>query len=417
MEWQPVGTITTTRDYAFTPVVTSTLFKLKHTSAIATKSDLKIVIRQAFEDDDQLALFDYKLINCKAEQDILLFSLPKGLPGRKLAIKRVDNLSDSWSIEIESLNFVEQGVDVPITLSDLLELQQQINSLTDAIALKALDIDLDNHTANTNNPHSVTAQQVGADPVGSAIASVATHESTTNHPIATTSDRGMMAAADKSKLDGIAPGATANENNAFLLNRNNHKGTQPVSTVEGLQAAFDSFVNLTTSQIISGVKSFNNLVYLAQQLIVNTYITANNYYFGNTPLSVEILRTVTTTNNFCTDIGYFDLSDGGVSFRLNLVISDTYFSLAKTYIVVTSFASDTGWLKLIPLKESVHDFYNNCEIDIRIHLTKTYLRIRRTGGDGYNGTAIIRLEFTGYSGTYFEETFNTTVDNNVTGTY
>lgn len=103
MEWQPVGTIITTKDYAFTPIVTGTLFKLKHTSAIANKSNLKIVIRQAFEDDGQLALFDYKLINCKVEQDILLFNLPQGLTNRRLAIKRVDNLPDIWTIEIQTL--------------------------------------------------------------------------------------------------------------------------------------------------------------------------------------------------------------------------------------------------------------------------------------------------------------------------
>ena len=45
--------------------------------------------------------------------------------------------------------------------------------------------------------------------------------------------------ADGAKLDGIAPGATANETNAFLQARSNHTGTQAISTVIGLQSALD----------------------------------------------------------------------------------------------------------------------------------------------------------------------------------
>lgn len=103
MEWQTVGTVATSSNYIFTPVVTSTLFKLKHIAEGENKSRLKIAIRQAFEDDGSLAFFDYKLINCKNEQDIILFSLPQGLAGRKLAFKRVDNLIDDWTIEIKTL--------------------------------------------------------------------------------------------------------------------------------------------------------------------------------------------------------------------------------------------------------------------------------------------------------------------------
>ena len=103
MEWLSIGAIYTNQSYTFTPVVTGTLFKLKHISQSNVKNSLKVAIRQAIDDNGNLALFDYKLINCKVEQDILLFSLPKGLPSRRLAIKRVDNLSDSWTIEIQTL--------------------------------------------------------------------------------------------------------------------------------------------------------------------------------------------------------------------------------------------------------------------------------------------------------------------------
>lgn len=50
----------------------------------------------------------------------------------------------------------------------------------------------------------------------------------------------LLSASDKTKLDGIASGATANSTDAFLLNRTNHTGSQAISTVTGLQTSLDS---------------------------------------------------------------------------------------------------------------------------------------------------------------------------------
>lgn len=57
--------------------------------------------------------------------------------------------------------------------------------------------------------------------------------------LATTLVDGLMSAADKSKLNGIATGATANSSDAALLDRGNHTGTQSISTVTGLSTALD----------------------------------------------------------------------------------------------------------------------------------------------------------------------------------
>ena len=57
--------------------------------------------------------------------------------------------------------------------------------------------------------------------------------------VATTTVDGLMAFADKAKLNGIATGATANDTDANLKNRSNHTGAQAISTVTGLQAALD----------------------------------------------------------------------------------------------------------------------------------------------------------------------------------
>lgn len=58
--------------------------------------------------------------------------------------------------------------------------------------------------------------------------------------VATTSVSGLMSAADKVKLNGIAAGATVNSSDATLLNRANHTGSQDISTVTGLQTALDN---------------------------------------------------------------------------------------------------------------------------------------------------------------------------------
>lgn len=60
-----------------------------------------------------------------------------------------------------------------------------------------------------------------------------------SHPEATTSAAGFLSAADKTKLDGVAGGATANATDAQLRDRSTHTGTQAISTISGLQAALD----------------------------------------------------------------------------------------------------------------------------------------------------------------------------------
>ena len=59
------------------------------------------------------------------------------------------------------------------------------------------------------------------------------------HAEATTGAPGFMSAADKTKLDGVAAGATANATDGQLRDRATHTGTQAISTVTGLQTALD----------------------------------------------------------------------------------------------------------------------------------------------------------------------------------
>ena len=57
------------------------------------------------------------------------------------------------------------------------------------------------------------------------------------HAAATTAVAGFMAAADKTKLDGVAAGATVNSADAVLLARANHTGTQLAATIGDFASA------------------------------------------------------------------------------------------------------------------------------------------------------------------------------------
>lgn len=74
---------------------------------------------------------------------------------------------------------------------------------------------------------------------------------------ATAAARGAMTAADKSKLDGIASGATANSPDATLLNRANHTGSQAISTVTNLQSSLDAKVDDVQVGAANGVASLD----------------------------------------------------------------------------------------------------------------------------------------------------------------
>lgn len=90
-------------------------------------------------------------------------------------------------------------------------------------------------------------------------------------PPATPSASGLMSAADKAKLDGIAPGATANSPDATLLNRANHTGAQSISTITGLQAALDGKAPASL-----GLNNQTGATYTLVLADANTTVARNN---------------------------------------------------------------------------------------------------------------------------------------------
>lgn len=86
--------------------------------------------------------------------------------------------------------------------------------------------------------------------------------------------------AEKNKLSGIEVGATANETDAYLLNRANHEGTQPQSTIENLVA--DLNAKQTIANLVQDLSSPNSTTYLSTQGLASAFadIVAGEVYKG-----------------------------------------------------------------------------------------------------------------------------------------
>jgi len=115
-----------------------------------------------------------------------------------------------------------------------------------------------------------------------------------------------MAAADKTKLDAISPGATANSTDDYLLNRANHTGIQSIATIFDLQNILDAkepsftvlpiakggtgsstqnFVDLSNNQTISAIKSFSG------GEIGFTNLTRNHLLFNSAGIALPSFAT------------------------------------------------------------------------------------------------------------------------------
>lgn len=97
---------------------------------------------------------------------------------------------------------------------------------------------------------------------------------------ASTTEAGIMTAADKVKLNGVATGATANQSDAYLLNRANHTGTQSISTVSGLQTTLDgkqaTLVSTSNIKTVNGesILGSGNLVVNASGVFTKEYVSS-----------------------------------------------------------------------------------------------------------------------------------------------
>lgn len=124
-------------------------------------------------------------------------------------------------------------------------------------------------------------------------------------PVATTSLAGLQSSADKTKLDGIASGATVNSSDATLLNRANHTGTQLAATISDLSSAIDTRIGLTSvnalSDVVVSTPSVGQVLKYNGTNWVNDVDSTAGGGGGNTNLSVTNITA--TTLDIASDTG------------------------------------------------------------------------------------------------------------------
>ena len=153
-----------------------------------------------------------------------------------------------------------------------------------------------------------------------------------NKPVATTSVNGLMSAADKTKLNAVAAGATANATDAQLRDRSTHTGEQAISTVTGLQTALDtipanskaSAYTLVLTDAGKSIDTTSNVTIPANSSVafpVGTTIMVTNTSASDSTISIttDTLRQAGTTNT-----GSRTLAGYGIA-TLRKINSTTWF--------------------------------------------------------------------------------------------
>lgn len=189
-------------------------------------------------------------------------------------IRKEDNLSDLEDIQQAKynlgLNLVDntRDLDKPVSVPQQEALDTKVdkeagkglseNDFTDAEKNKLAGIETG---AQVNSVISVAGRVGAVELSKSDIAGLENVDNTSdlNKPISTATQTALnskvdkeagkqlstedFTSAEKTKLAGIAIAATANQTDAFLLNRANHTGSQPISSITNLQTSLDSKVD------------------------------------------------------------------------------------------------------------------------------------------------------------------------------
>lgn len=105
MTWDTLATINTSTIWQYSPLVIGRVFRLRHISNSTNPQNLRAVIGQVFDEDVDMFYSTHRL-TYKPEIEIYVFIQPGEFLERAIAIKRLDNLVDNWTIEIEALDAV-----------------------------------------------------------------------------------------------------------------------------------------------------------------------------------------------------------------------------------------------------------------------------------------------------------------------
>ena len=146
-----------------------------------------------------------------------------------------NNSESKWkptSVSLTDTNttYSQSAIDGSASTEKILRLTGSDSSTSDVKLISAGAISL------TRNNNEITISATDTD---------------TTYSVATTSADGLMSSGDKTKLDGVATAATANDTDANLKNRANHTGTQAASTITSFatEVANTSAVTANTAKV------------------------------------------------------------------------------------------------------------------------------------------------------------------------
>lgn len=163
--------------------------------------------------------------------------------------------------------------------------------------------------------------------------------------------------AEKSKLSGIASGATANDTDANLKNRANHSGSQAISTITGLQTELDAKdikhteLNLLNDYTLSSITTAQKLFNVGTSGNGAFSLDANSLY--EFEMFVYLDNLSTTSSNFSFQIlgtaTYSNILLRSEASKQNLITGSVFSGIitaTTSYLLVTNSTVSTGFIRI-----------------------------------------------------------------------
>lgn len=178
--------------------------------------------------------------------------------------------------------------------------------------------------------------------------------------LATTSVAGLLSSSDKSKLDSVQTGATANATNAELRNRATHTGTQPAATITGLATVatsndYGDLDNLPSLATVATSGSYNDLT--------DTPVVDANYQ--HLPLAASQSATGTTAGTAATiskavfQVTTADASNTGIIIPSAMTFGTTFTLVNSTTTGLNLYPPTGGQINYagvnVPLSVSIYN--------------------------------------------------------------
>jgi hypothetical protein len=149
----------------------------------------------------------------------------------------------------------------------------------------------------------------------------------------------------------------------------------------------------------------SNLAAAAGLTTDGSSLTTGAYYLAaGVPAVLHLTRTLTATAGDTVEVGNFSSDFGAQTCRVSVALNAAGISVAKQYLIATSYGSTNGaWQIATPLSSSPSNL-GDFALDINSTSGVTSLRLRSVGNAG---TAHVRLEHTGSTAATFTATATT----------